>query len=222
MAFLWPFLALASGLVLEDLESYKKGETPEEGWKSRGGKPKEVYLVEKEGQNQFLRAKDQGQSVQYFRKKGWDISEQPLLTWRWRVHQFPAGSDERLREKNDSAAAVYVVFPRRFFVPESIKYVWSEKVPEGSIIRHSRRFPTIVVRSGPKERGKWVMETRNVYQDYFKLFKRYPGDPVAIGFLTDANAVGGSAEADYDDLTVKQIESPTEEETTTSPLEPAD
>ncbi len=193
-----------TGVVLEDFSTYRVGQVPSEGWRSRGGDAEGSYRIASEDSgNLFLQAQDQGKSVQYFREKGWKIKEYPILTWRWRAHELPKGGDERYGKSNDSAAAVYVVFPRRWFIPEAIKYVWSSNAPKGTDIKRSSRFPMVVLRSGPeKKSGEWVLEERNVYEDFQRLFGRRPSNPVAIGFLTDANETKSSAKADYDDFRV--------------------
>ena len=116
------------------------------------------------------------------------------------MNEFPKGADERIGDKNDSAVALYVLFPKRFFIPEAIKYVWSEKAPAEKIIARKKRFPTIVVRSGTSCASKWQTEMRNVKADYEKHFGRKAPKPVAVGFLTDANAVKGKAAGDYDEV----------------------
>ncbi|MCB0327830.1 MAG: DUF3047 domain-containing protein [Bdellovibrionales bacterium] len=187
---------------LENFESDSVGKLPQGDWKAREGDPAAVFSVQQEGKNKFLSVKDKGQSVQYFVKKKWKLSKYPCIHWSWRVHDFPEGSDERVRSKNDSAAAIYVVFPKRWFIPDSVKYLWSMIVPVDTVIRNYDRFPMQVVRKGDKPKGQWVKEMRNVQEDYKALFNRSPGNPVAIGFLTDSNSVGGGASADYDDIYV--------------------
>ena len=185
--------------VLEDFSTYKKGKLPEDGWRGRNGDPATVYSVTEESGNQFLEAHDLGNSIQLFRAEGWDINEHHIFSWQWRVHTFPKGSDE-LNGLNDSAAGVYVVFPKRWFVPESIKYIWSAKLPVGTIIRRKDHFPLMVIQSGTQDQGKWVLEKRDIYKDYEKLFGRSPPDPVAFGVLTDSNDTKSEALADYDDF----------------------
>ncbi|HLG20671.1 MAG TPA: DUF3047 domain-containing protein [Bdellovibrionota bacterium] len=186
--------------VLENFESFKEDETPSKGWDSRNGDPKKVYRIALENGNHYLSATDHGESVQLFRGGGWKLSETPRLMWKWRVNVFPPGADERLPDKNDSPAALYVVFPKRWLLPDVIKYVWSCAAPVETVIVKSKHFPLIVVRSGTSPAGKWVEESRNVYEDYKKLFDRGVPNPKAVGFLTDANAVKGTAAADYDEL----------------------
>jgi hypothetical protein len=191
---------------LEDFETYPKGAIPVADWYSRNGDPKKEYrIAEDPAHTRYLEARDLGFSVQFFKEIKWKLKEYPKIRWRWRVRKFPAGSDERNGATNDSAAALYVVFPRRFFLPETIKYVWSEKVPVGTAIIRRKNFPILVVRSGAAEQGKWVEEMRDVAADYRRLFKREAPDPVGIGFLTDANETKSSAEADYDDVAAVMV-----------------
>jgi hypothetical protein len=186
--------------VLVEFSKLAVGPLPGKGWEARGGDPSGVYRIEGEGETRFLRAVDRGESVQVFRDVQWPIKKEPTLKWKWRVREFPAGSDERAGETNDSAAAVYVVFPRVWFVPEVIKYVWSRVVPSGTVIRRSARYSIVVVRGGESPLNAWVEESRNVAEDFEKFFGRKAPEPLAIGFLTDANAVHKSASADYGDL----------------------
>jgi len=192
---------IAQADVLENFSSFSGSKFSDDHWKSRNGDPSKVYRFMEEDKNVFMRGHDQRYSVQLFRKKGWKIKERPILSWKWRVIEFP--KDKNIEKvKNDSAVGIYVVFPARWFVPEAIKYVWSEVMPVGTIIRKKESFPTIVIRSGAKDKGKWMLEERDVLADYEMLFKRRPSDPVAFGFLTDSNNCGGEAIGDYDEFQV--------------------
>ena len=104
------------------------------------------------------------------------------LRWRWRVHDLPEGSDETDSDKNDSAAAVRLVIGASKWNPraaKSLKYIWSETLPKGTVISSSRQH-MIVLRSGTDDLGKWVWEEVDAYQDYRRLFG---GDPRPVDFL---------------------------------------
>ncbi len=195
--------AHAEELVLENFQTYSTNTVPDRGWKTREGDANGIYRFAQEGENKYLEAKSNGQSVQLFRDKDWDIKKYPILHWKWRVHQFPAGANEAKDDKNDSAAGVYVIFPRNWFIPEAIKYVWSEVVPKETIFRRRKQFATIVIRTGRAEINEWQSEERNVREDYEKIFGRSVPRPVAFGFLTDGNDTHSKATADYDDISVR-------------------
>lgn len=194
--------SFAESIILEDFQSFSAGDVPSKGWRARNGVAKSLYRIESEGEDRFLKATYTNKSIQFFKEKEWNIASYPWITWSWRVHEFPRGSDERLGEKNDSAAGFYVVFPGPWFVPRVIKYVWSLNVPVGTVVRRDERFPTIVIRTGEKNKGQWVQEKRNLLEDYKKLFVEDVKNPKAIGFLTDGNSVNAKPMADYDNIIV--------------------
>ena len=67
------------------------------------------------------------------------------------------------------------------------------------------KIKVVVVRSGPSQTGKWITETRNVYQDYRKL---YGGDkaPEVSGLRIQINSqhTKTSAESCFADLMFKK------------------
>lgn len=153
-----PVTPVGGPMILEDFERYAVGGPPVGEWESRGGDSKDEYSIKVEDGNHFLSAKDEGKSVQLFMKKGWDLKKFPILSWRWRARVLPEGADERHPKKNDSAAGVYVVFPRQWFIPETIKYVWSTTAPKDTEINKGKGFHIVVLRSGG--RRAWKMANR--------------------------------------------------------------
>jgi uncharacterized protein (DUF1501 family) len=53
----------------------------------------------------------------------------------------------------------------------------------------------VVMRSGSKDLGKWVIEQRNVAEDYAKIFGEFPDDPRAITISIDSNDTHSMAES---------------------------
>jgi hypothetical protein len=120
---------------------------------------------------------------------------------------LPAGADERVKQANDSAAGVYVVFDNQV-MPRVIKYVWSSTLPVGARVDNPlyRRAKVVVLRSGPSGTDEWRQETVNLYQDYQELFGSEPGEAQGIAILTDSDSTGGTAEAYYDDFALLSAE----------------
>ena len=52
----------------------------------------------------------------------------------------------------------------------------------------------VVVRSGSEELGKWLMERRNVAEDYTKIFGESPDNPRVITISIDSNDTRSLAE----------------------------
>jgi hypothetical protein len=99
--------------VLEDFSSSTPNSFPN-GWTPREKSGTGVYIVMKEGDKLFVRAraagpKSSGNGVEADRPLKWDIEKYPILRWRWRARVFPNGADEH-KGKEDSAAGIYIGF----------------------------------------------------------------------------------------------------------------
>lgn len=203
--------------VLDDFEYPQAlGSYPEGIWEGRSGffysktpKDEVYYKIQKEDDNLYLAAQTKGEAVNFGReavisfrgrKSNANLRLHKKLRWRWRVHSLPSGSDERDGDTNDSAAAVRLVFGTNPLSGKSLKYIWSETLPVGTVIKSKGQY-AVVLRSGKKDLGKWVWEEVNAYEDYRSLFG---GDPRAVdllGLLTDSNNTKSFVKADYDDIT---------------------
>lgn len=100
-------------IILEDFSSSTLNKFPN-GWKPREGAGKSVYVVTKEGDMFFVRAKaagarSEGNGIEADRAVKWNIQEHPILRWKWRPRAFPRGADE-YSGKDDSALGVYIGF----------------------------------------------------------------------------------------------------------------
>ena len=71
-----------------------------EGWMSANSKFKDFYVMEKEGDNYFLRARAKGVGAIIAKEFSYDLKEFPILTWRWRGLKLPKGGmrDIRIQE----------------------------------------------------------------------------------------------------------------------------
>ena len=178
------------------------------GWRFSKTKKEDVYYrILQEDNNHYLNAKTKGGAVNFGREakityRGREIKASlrsfRKLRWRWRVHNFPEGSDETDDDKNDSAAAVRLVFGTSA-PAKKLKYIWSATLPPGTVIKGWNQY-TIVLRSGTDDLGKWVWEEVNAYQDYRRLFGGDPRPVDVLALLTDSNNTETVVEADYDDI----------------------
>jgi len=193
---------------LETFEKYASPTFPAQ-WKVRGDEDeaRAIYSVVEEHGNRFLHAHAEHQGVQIGLSHPFQPKEFPLLRWRWRVKQLPPGADERFKQTNDSAAAVYVVFGSRL-LPHVIKYVWSATLPAGARVDNPMygRAKVVVLESGPSGTGEWRQETVNLYQDYQELFGAEPEEAQGVAVLTDSDTTDSIAEADYDDFALVSAE----------------
>ncbi len=176
-------------------------------WRGDDDLARSLYTIREEKGNRYLHAADDGSSIIILKQVSeWDANRYPVLSWRWRATVLPEGGDERIRTKNDSSVAVYVVLDQNFIgVPKTLKYVWSTTAPVGTYYRREGigRPHVIVLESGKEKLGQWVEESVDVHADYVRIFgKKPPSKAVGIGILTDGNATGTDSKGDYDDFVV--------------------
>jgi len=185
-------------VTIDDFAKGKVGEFPL-GWKVRKEEGRSVYTIQEEGGRRFLRAFSRGLGIQAAKEYEWDLARYPVLAWSWRPIEFPPGSDERSSKTNDSALAVYAVFPHTMWSVKALKYVWSAVLPAGTRLSSNVGLTQVrVVQSGTDGKGRWVDERVNVLADYRSYFDASEAPkPAGIAVLTDADDTRSSAQGDY-------------------------
>jgi len=198
IATLLPLISLAETKYIDGFSKSEVGEFPK-GWRNRpgqGDEAKQVYKVQEENGNKYLTAYDpSGISVQIFKMAHWNIAKYPILKWRWRAKKLPAGANESIPAKNDSACGVYISFG--LLRGNALKYVWSTSMPKGTYYKKNKKMTIISKEVGGT--GVWKSESANILEDAKKAFGKVP-DRVLTGIavLTDGNATGQPAACDYD------------------------
>jgi len=208
-------------VILDNFQDCTVGSFPRL-WKPYKSKGYKIMRVLKRGNNRFARITSIDDGIYigkriyhdkynnlFFkeadgREEGFDLKKNPILSWRWRVHILPKGGNERHSSKNDSGAAVAIIFKKGLFA-FSLKYIWSSSLPVGTIIPSPSWFGSytrfIILRSGKKNLGKWIFEKRNIYKDYKRAFGEVPDRlSKGIAIITDSEATETTAVADYDDI----------------------
>jgi hypothetical protein len=186
--------------VVDAFEQHSYGKLPA-NWRSAGNGAEHVYRIEAEGDNRFLHARAENRGTQIGLEYVFDPKKLQHLRWRWRVRALPVGADERVGEKHDAAAQVYVIFDNQYW-PRIIKFTWSTAVPVGSRFTHPlyHRARVVVLRSGPPDKSGWYDEKVNFYAEYKKFFGTEPGQVQGIALLTSSDSTKSLAAADYDDF----------------------
>jgi hypothetical protein len=193
--------------TVEDFTSSTVGKFPNsfKTYPFQRSKAEGVYIVQEEGGNKFLYAKDDKDvSVQTLKKFSWDAIKEPNFSWKWRAITLPKGAAENSKLTNDSACGVYVLFGG--YGGKVLKYVWSSTLPVGSTYeKKANEFFFIVSESGSSKVGSWQTESVNVIEDYKKVFKEDPTKKTeGFAVLTDGNATHSPAECHYDDFAVSE------------------
>jgi Protein of unknown function (DUF3047) len=189
-------------LVAEDWSRQPLGRTGiPEGWSGQSwGNPQYDLTVVTDGSDRVLHLRSRGDNSTISKEIKVDVKELPLLVWRWRAVALPVGGDCRRMATDDQAAQIYVAFPRFPTAVRSriIGYVWDTTAPAGTIVKSesSALVTYVVVRSGAAELGRWLTETRNVYDDFKRIYGEAPTEPVgAVSVAIDSNDTRSSAES---------------------------
>jgi hypothetical protein len=183
------------------------------------------YAVVLEGPRWVLRAESDAAASGLYRPLDLDPKVYRVLSWRWKVEGVLATSDPRRKEGDDYAARVYVAYrydPATAGIWERsrfgayrllygryppglvLNYVWESRLPVGTVLdnAYTARARIVVARSGAAEAGRWVTETRDLYEDFRRIIGGEPPRIVGIALMTDTDDTGERAVAYYDALTI--------------------
>jgi hypothetical protein len=204
------------------------------GWQpwtlSRLKKPTQYKLIDEAGRT-VVRASADASASGLIHRLRLEPKSYPLLTWRWKVEQLIASADNTRKQTEDSPVRVVVTFDgdmdklpldeRLFFdnirlisgqeMPyATLMYIWENRAPRGTVIpnRHTSRVKMIVAESGREKVGLWQEVTRNVYEDYRRVFGEEPGRITAIGIMTDTDNTGENVHAYYGDILFRRLTPP--------------
>ena len=152
-----------------------------------------------------------------------DAHAAPIIQWRWKIARVLRTSDMATKGGDDFPARLYVLFDydigrlpfttranirmaRAHFgddIPLAVLcYVWDGKAPAGAAAwsPYSDRVRVIVVQSGEARVNQWVMQTRNVVDDFRAAFGEEPPAISGVAVATDTDNTGESAVAFYGDI----------------------
>jgi Protein of unknown function (DUF3047) len=210
------------------------GETLPRGWEpwtlSKLKKSTQYKLVDESGKT-VVRASADASASGLIHRLDVDPKTYPLLTWRWKVTDLITAADNTQKNAEDSPVRVVVSFEgdmdrlsmddRLFFdqmrvftgqqMPyATLMYIWENRVPAGTVIpnRHTSRVRMLVAESGRDRVGLWQDVTRNVYEDYRRVFGEEPGRITAIGIMTDTDNTGANTHAYYGDMQFLRVAPP--------------
>ena len=170
-----------------------------------------------------LRAESRQSASGLIRKKELDPKTWPMLTWQWRISNVYEKGDVSKKSGDDYPARVYVAFrfdPDRagFFQrmryeavkamrgeyppAQVINYIWANRAPKETAVPnpYSTQSMMVAVQSGGELAGRWVSETRNVLEDYRRLYGEDPPPISGVAIMTDSDNTGESATAWYGDI----------------------
>jgi len=155
-----------------------------------------------------IRAVGRGSASGLYRQVDYRVSEHPWLEWTWRVDRLQRTADIRVKEREDFAAAIFLIFGRPDMFDQEVRtlvYGWtSDRLSECAVVdspHHPGLVRSIVVRSGDDRSGRWLNERRNVVADFQRAFMTEPAAVEMIAIFTDNDQTNEPVEAYYGTIT---------------------
>ena len=144
-----------------------------------------IWEVVDDAEHQAIKLRTESSSFALEKSITVDLRQTPYLEWEWKVTVPPAGGDFSSLDTDDQAAQLLVVFPKTFFERRKvISYIWDPTAPKGTIGAAAGpvylNVKAMVVESGAGQIGHWLIEKRNIVEDYRALFGEIPERAVAI------------------------------------------
>lgn len=219
---------------VSSFSGHPEGETLPPGWRpwllSGFKRPTEYRLVNEQGRT-VVRARARNSASGLVHDLQLDPGAYPMLHWHWKVDELIARADNTKKSLEDSPVRLVVGFAgdlekldlhdRMFFdnvrlltgqqLPyATLMYIWENRAPKDSVIpnRHTSRIRMIVAESGRDKLGAWQQVTRNIVEDYRRVFGEEPGRITSIGIMTDTDNTGDNAYAWYGDIVFRRKTAP--------------
>jgi len=217
-------------LELGKFSAAEAGGTLPAGWKPLTFKNMEkhtAYNLVKDGDTAVVKAESQASASGLIREIKVDPQEYPIVQWRWKVTNILKKGNVRRKEGDDYPARLYITFeydPQKLsfwdrtkyglvkafygqYPPlAALNYIWESQAAQGTVVPNpfTDRAMMIVVESGGERLNQWVMEERNLYEDYIRAFGEKPPMISAVAIMTDTDNTGESAVAYYGDIVLKK------------------
>ncbi len=168
------------------------------------------YSIEDQGRETVLRAESRASASAIVYRKLFDVYEYPKLRWKWKVMNVYEKGNAGTREGDDYPLRIYVLFkydPDRAGFYDSIKYglakmiygeypphsalnyIWANREDETGIITstYASNSKMIVLQKGKKNLGRWIVEERNILDDYRRAFGADPPAMATLGIMNDSD-----------------------------------
>jgi hypothetical protein len=209
LLLLWSYSPAETGDQLEIpeceiiIDDFRDGINP--GWTNKSFHGETEYTWVRENGKTYIRATSSNAASGLVYRIKYDPAEYPYITWTWKADKIIDTGDATIKSKDDYSARIYIVFPSLFFWnTKVINYIWANKLPQNEVRPSPYMHDSIMisVESGSANTGKWLTETRNLYEDYLRTFGRKPPKTGAIAIMTDTDDTGQDTSAGYGPIAV--------------------
>ncbi len=149
------------------------------------------------------------------------------LQWEWKIESVLPSGDMFEKDGDDFAARIYVTFDydpsnlgfrdrmryrvyrafTSFEIPlRSLNYIWANKAEIGTTAPNpfSDWVQYVVVQSGNDRAGEWIIEKRNILEDYREVYGEEPPPISGITIMTDSDNTEESTRAYFGKITISK------------------
>jgi len=168
------------------------------------------YTIEDQGSESILRAESRASASAIVYRTPFNVYDYPRLRWKWKAMSVYEKGNARTKDGDDYTLRIYVLFeydPDKASFYESIKYalaklfygeyppdsalnyIWANREDESGIITstYASNAKMIVLQKGKKNLGRWIVEERNILEDYRKAFGTDPPAVATLGIMNDSD-----------------------------------
>lgn len=192
--------AAASHTVLVDFSTVK--EPVPQGWELSvtSGEP-QLHLVQDNGKQALQMRSDQA-SFALQKRVRIALQQSPFLVWQWKVTALPKGGDFRRSGADDQAAQLIVAFSSNQF----LTYIWDSTAPKGLMASAPappfKKIFAVVMQSGAAGLGTWIIERRNLIDDFKRAYGEEPEAIEGIRIQINSQHTQSRAESYWQSIAV--------------------
>ena len=168
------------------------------------------YSIENQGRESVLRAESRASASAIVYRNPFNVYDYPRLHWKWKIENVYDKGNARTKEGDDYPLRIYVLFeydPEKAgaydkakyglanafygeYPPHSaLNYIWTSREDESGIITNPYASNTkmIVLQKGKRNLGRWIVEERNILDDYRRAFGTDPPAMATLGIMNDSD-----------------------------------
>jgi len=176
------------------------------------------YTIEQQERESVLRAESRASASAIVYRIPFRVYDYPRLRWKWKVENVYARGNARTREGDDYPLRIYVLFEydpstasafdrAKYglakalygeYPPHSaLNYIWASREDEGGILTnpYAPSAKMIVLQKGKRNLGRWIVEERNILDDYRRAFGTDPPAMATLGIMSDSDNTGEASVA---------------------------
>ena len=152
-----------------------------------------------------------------------DPRQYSVLRWKWKAPRLVPGANTTKRQTEDAPVRLIIAFEgdkdklsfsdqitfaetRLLLGVEppyaTLEYEWGDGAPKETVVENgwNARIRLLLAESGAERVGEWVLETRNIFDDFRKAFGEDPGRMISIGIHCDSDATESRSEGYFGDI----------------------